>query len=104
MAVLRGNLLETRYSAPTDKSLPDRMEKKEATTLSEGEVHLINEQMGLHKMELLDENQTAVTLHYYIPPYHDCLTYIEGDGEIRTEVSHTTYDTEFGEVVSNSSQ
>ncbi|CAF3413070.1 unnamed protein product [Rotaria sp. Silwood1] len=68
--------------------------------MQEGEVHLINDDIGLHKMETLDENKQAVTLHCYIPPYSDCFTFDMQNNEIKTNIVHTTYDTEFGKTVS----
>jgi hypothetical protein len=68
MCIVRGVIRETKYYAPKNE-----YNLKEITDLQEGQVHLINDQIGLHKMETFEENQQAITLHYYIPPYFDCL-------------------------------
>jgi hypothetical protein len=74
----------------------DELYVKEITGLQEGKIHLINDEIGLHKMETIDENQQAITLHCYSPPYLDCFTFDLENGAIKTNIAHTTYDTEFG--------
>ena len=99
MCVVRGSIRETKYQPPNNEEHIQALRITEVLDLCEGEVHLINDQIGLHKMETCDENQQAITLHCYIPPYSDCFTYDYDEGEIKTNVAHTTYDTEFGEIV-----
>ena len=99
MCVVRGAVRETKYETPKYEEHIPTLRIKEMSNLYEGEVHLINDRIGLHKMETVDENQQAVTLHCYIPPYSDCLTYDEEKDKIKTNIAHTTYDTELGEVV-----
>jgi cysteine dioxygenase len=99
MTIVRGVVRETKYHKPENEHEVEELQVKEILDLQEGEVHLINDQIGLHKMETLDENQQAVTLHCYIPPYADCFTFDSENTEIKTNVAHMTYDTEFGKII-----
>jgi cysteine dioxygenase len=99
MAVVRGIVREIKYHPPKNEYEVEELHVKEVMELQEGEVHLINDQIGLHKMETLDENSQAVTLHCYIPPYSDCFTFDTENRKIKTNIAHTTYDTEFGETI-----
>ncbi|CAF0885661.1 unnamed protein product [Rotaria sordida] len=100
MSVLRGIVRETKYYIPENEHNIEKLDVKEIVEMQEGAVHLINDHIGLHKMETLDENQQAVTLHCYIPPYLDCFTFDIKDDDIETNIAHTTYDTEYGKTVS----
>lgn len=99
MCIIRGTIRETKYHIPKDEHQIQDLSIKEILDLQEGEVHLINDDIGLHKMETLDENQQAITLHCYIPPYFDCFIFDKENNQIKTHIEHTTYDTEFGNIV-----
>ncbi|CAF4083269.1 unnamed protein product [Adineta steineri] len=98
MTIVRGVVREIKYHTPNTEHNIDKLDVKQIMELHEGEVHLINDQIGLHKMETVNENTQAVTLHCYIPPYSDCFTFDSEDDKIKINITHTTYDTEYGKT------
>lgn len=66
MCVVRGIIRKTKYHTPKNELEVEELYVKEIMDLQKVEVHLINDEIGLHKIETLDENQQAVTSHCYI--------------------------------------
>jgi cysteine dioxygenase len=60
MKVLKGTLLETRFSYPDATSGPKPIKE---TTYHENEVTYMADELGLHKISNLDHERLAVSLH-----------------------------------------
>ncbi|KAI2609418.1 cysteine dioxygenase type I [Hypoxylon fragiforme] len=65
MRVLRGSITETRYDYPDGKEAP--MQIKKETTLKEGAVAYMADNLGLHQVANPGSDY-AVSLHLYTPP------------------------------------
>eukprot|EP00297_Palpitomonas_bilix_P018004 CAMPEP_0113882496 /NCGR_PEP_ID=MMETSP0780_2-20120614/8995_1 /TAXON_ID=652834 /ORGANISM="Palpitomonas bilix" /LENGTH=199 /DNA_ID=CAMNT_0000869533 /DNA_START=114 /DNA_END=713 /DNA_ORIENTATION=- /assembly_acc=CAM_ASM_000599 len=68
MKCLHGNMRENLYKNEEGKPL----EILKKTDLTEGGLAYIHDSIGLHKVENLDSDDVAVSLHIYSPPINKC--------------------------------
>lgn len=79
MKVMKGALQELLYDVPTHEGA--EMVPKKVTTLERDQVGYISDTIGLHKISNALEEDFAVSLHLYTPPYaalYGCLMYESG--------------------------
>ncbi|XP_013097320.1 cysteine dioxygenase type 1 isoform X2 [Stomoxys calcitrans] len=96
MKMLKGELMETRYSWPESTTAKDHLENlKEGeefeyhdalqvlgkTTMGVNEVAYINDNLGLHRVENPSHSDTAVSLHLYCPPFDTCSMFEKTTGK-----------------------
>jgi len=83
MKMLKGELKETRYKMPDNRTSDEECELNvdgECMELQEigskpmclNDVAYINDNIGLHRVENPSHSDTAVSLHLYCPPYDTC--------------------------------
>ncbi|CAF0849822.1 unnamed protein product [Didymodactylos carnosus] len=103
MKCLDGKLVETRYEWPTedDQQEDDKKEKpmklKYQSDLNYNDVLYINDSLGLHRVENPSHTDKCVTLHLYIPPYHQCHTFDERTGKQGQVV--VTFYSKYGQIL-----
>jgi len=99
MKMLDGSLSETLYNWPTEeeKSSNAAMKPIRSTRLKKGSVAYINDSIGLHRVGNNSEEQPAVSLHVYSPPFQMCQIFNEKNGGKMN--CNVTYHTKFGEKV-----
>lgn len=94
MKLLQGQLKETLFSWPDDKSQGE-MTQKSQRILLENKVAYINDSIGLHRVENGSHTETAVSLHLYSPPFQTCQTFDQRTGHKNTV--KMTFWSKFGE-------
>jgi len=68
---IEGELKEIKYIQQEDKSLKET----EVSTVSKGDICWMHNKLGFHKICTASENENAITLHVYHPPYNVCKGY-----------------------------
>jgi cysteine dioxygenase len=63
MKVLKGTLLETRFSYPDPEISMSKPKVIKETIYNEGEVTYMSDELGLHKISNPDQKRLAVSLH-----------------------------------------
>lgn len=101
MKVLKGSLVETRYSWPTtalnqeeQRPLQSISEKK----YEENQVTYMSDKLGLHRISNPNPEEYAVSLHLYTPPnaaVYGCNVFDENTGQARHMAKCTVY-SEYG--------
>lgn len=84
MKILKGQLLESLYDVPDAEG--HEMVPRQVTPLHRNEVGYISDKIGLHKISNASDQEFAVSLHLYTPPYaalYGCSMY-----ESKTAVKH----------------
>ncbi|KAM4576711.1 cysteine dioxygenase type 1 [Odontesthes bonariensis] len=83
MKMLQGQLKETLFNWPDDKSKGDMVQKSQRI-LQENKVAYINDSIGLHRVENGSHTEGAVSLHLYSPPFNTCQTFDQRTGHKST--------------------
>lgn len=86
--ILHGRLLEQRLAYPalhnsTKISLMNSGRLTSANYLNTNQVTYIDDSIGLHKVMNDSEDQPAISLHVYLPPYTKCRVF---EPEIKSQV------------------
>ncbi|XP_065369590.1 cysteine dioxygenase type 1 [Calliphora vicina] len=95
MKMLKGDLMETRYSWPdmenqqVDGHLPegeeyenhDALQVLGQRTMGLNDVAYINDNLGLHRVENPSHSDTSVSLHLYCPPFQTCSMFEKSTGK-----------------------
>lgn len=97
LRVIAGQLREVLY-APVSKidSLDRPLVVRESHLIASPSVTLMNDAIGLHKVEN-PTDQPAVTLHLYIPPYSECHCFLDETNKACT--SSVTFHSVNGKLV-----
>ncbi|KAL6709314.1 hypothetical protein ACN47E_001721 [Coniothyrium glycines] len=104
MKILKGTLVETRYSWPTvarnnDEERPLQVISEKS--YSENQVTYMSDELGLHRIKNPNPNDYAVSLHLYTPPnaaVYGCNTFDEQTGKVRHQNSCPVF-SEYGQTV-----
>lgn len=94
MKLLQGQLKETLFEWPENKSQGEMVQKSERI-LQENKVAYINDSIGLHRVENVSHTEGAVSLHLYSPPFQTCQTFDQRTGHPNTV--KMTFWSRFGE-------
>lgn len=97
MKMLQGQLKETLFEWPDNKSQGDMVQKSQRI-LQENEVAYINDSIGLHRVENGSHTEGAVSLHLYSPPFQTCQTFDQRTGHRNTV--KMTFWSKYGEKTS----
>ncbi|KAM7343464.1 cysteine dioxygenase 1 isoform 2-T2 [Cochliomyia hominivorax] len=95
MKMLKGDLVETRYSWPQTEDQHDEQHIHEEDnyenhdalqvlgqrTMGLNDVAYINDNLGLHRVENPSHSDTSVSLHLYCPPYDKCSMFEKTTGK-----------------------
>lgn len=98
MKVLKGALKETQYEMPSDVAEPLKVSK--ASVYENDAVTYISDDIGLHKIQNESEDQVAVSLHLYTPPWAEkrgCYCFDEKTGK-KTKVDMHNYYSVYGKL------
>ncbi|KNC26700.1 hypothetical protein FF38_11397, partial [Lucilia cuprina] len=93
MKMLKGDLMETRYSWPETEKQQQELEQQGENfenhdalqvlgqrTMSVNDVAYINDNLGLHRVENPSHSETSVSLHLYCPPFETCSMFEKSTG------------------------
>ncbi|XP_062310334.1 cysteine dioxygenase type 1 [Osmerus eperlanus] len=94
MKILQGQLKETLFEWPEDKSNGDMVQKSQRV-LQENQCAYINDSMGLHRVENSSHTDCAASLHLYSPPFQHCQTFDQRTGH--KNVVKMTFWSKYGE-------
>ncbi|KAJ3604181.1 hypothetical protein NHX12_028922 [Muraenolepis orangiensis] len=83
MKLLQGQLKETLFDWPCDKTHGDMLQKSQRI-LQENQVAYINDSLGLHRVENGSHTECAASLHLYSPPFQACQTFDQRTGHRNT--------------------
>ncbi|XP_028314494.1 cysteine dioxygenase type 1 [Gouania willdenowi] len=100
MKMLQGQLKETLFDWPDDKSEGSMVQRSERILL-ENTVAYINDSMGLHRVENVSHTEGSVSLHLYSPPFDLCQTFDQRTGHKNTV--KMTFTSEFGQKIKSPS-
>ena len=103
MRVLRGQIREERFvvaSTTTSSSNDHCMHCTRNELYSAGQLLYMEDSMGYHRVSNPSnhENELAVTLHLYCPPYHQCKVWASEEQKEPT-TGHISHYTEYGRKV-----
>lgn len=76
---LDGTLIEQKFEKTDD----DFLVETEKTTLTKGSIAWMHDSIGLHQIINPNEDQNAITLHIYYPPFNVCKVF-DKDGFSKT--------------------
>jgi len=93
---IEGNMRETQYEWPEEGQdiRQDQMKVKEVNDVKLNDTAYINDGIALHRVENPSHTDPAVSLHLYIPPYHECTIF--DDRTSKQGKATVTFYTRFG--------
>lgn len=78
--VLNGELMETRFSWPSESDPEQGMDEIGNDVYQKDGVTYMCDEIGLHRMENPSHTEGAITMHLYSPPFMECQTFDEKTG------------------------
>jgi cysteine dioxygenase len=93
MKCIEGKIVQELYRSPCslestktllEPTTEEKLEKLLITTLGQGEVCHINDEIGIHRMLNPSSVLPAVTLHLYVPSYQECQIFPKETTESQT--------------------
>ncbi|OAD66319.1 hypothetical protein PHYBLDRAFT_7545, partial [Phycomyces blakesleeanus NRRL 1555(-)] len=93
MKILDGELQETLYDWPNRPSIDGGvpLNVSRDTMYHANQVTYVHDSIGLHRIKNPSQQQGAVSLHLYTPPYQLCKTFEEKTGKARSSGVCTFY-------------
>jgi cysteine dioxygenase len=89
MKCVKGTLIETRYSHPSNVDANNDEEKISMNVVARnimnvGEASYMHDKIGLHRVQNESETEQAMSLHLYMPPFSSCHVFGEQDSHANT--------------------
>eukprot|EP00455_Lapot_gusevi_P018122 TRINITY_DN1982_c0_g1_i4.p1 TRINITY_DN1982_c0_g1~~TRINITY_DN1982_c0_g1_i4.p1 ORF type:complete len:220 (-),score=85.28 TRINITY_DN1982_c0_g1_i4:328-918(-) len=77
LRVVSGTVVETRFRFPEGE---EALQQTQVSTCPNGSVAYIHDTIGLHRISNASNDEPAVTLHLYSPPFDSCKVFLRGNG------------------------
>lgn len=91
--VIQGHVNEVRYERRGSS-----LEETANRVLTNG-VTYMDDSIGLHKVGNPKDNEDAITMHLYAPPYEKCRVWFDIEDADKCSIAVTNYYSEFGQRV-----
>ncbi|KAH9519051.1 Cysteine dioxygenase [Bulinus truncatus] len=79
LKILNGSLREELFHWPSKDGGP--MKLKQDTIYEVDELNHMTDEKGLHRVTNISDNEIAVSLHIYMPPFKQCTWFVEETGQ-----------------------